>query len=179
MGGWSTHEQEKFAADAELEREKFWAPLVPRLPTWDTMANHDLLKTIPPPDVAGFIASARLREQSEIDRARDVAELWHWRSRTRQLSEEGRLWPADEKLHAAGFRSFDDVVRFTARSAAKEGTIPAPIDEDFPAKGKAYRDLSEQEWSEVRSIALERHFALNWLCGHAPANRWDETPTDT
>jgi hypothetical protein len=53
------------------------------------------------------------------------------------------------------------------------------IDEDFAVHGKAYRDLSPEEWSEVRSITLERHFALNWLCGYAPNNRWDETPTDT
>jgi len=26
---------------------------------------------------------------------------------------------------------------------------------------------------------MERHKALNWLCGFAPGNRWDETPTDT
>jgi len=45
--------------------------------------------------------------------------------------------------------------------------------------GKAYRDLSAHEWHEVGSIAVQRHFTLNWLCGYAPENRWDETPTDT
>ena len=41
------------------------------------------------------------------------------------------------------------------------------------------RDLTEEEWREVTSIAAERHFALNWLCGYAPGNRWDATPTET
>ncbi len=45
--------------------------------------------------------------------------------------------------------------------------------------GKAYRDLDDDEWSTVSSIAMERHFALNWLSGYAPNNNWDETPTET
>ena len=49
----------------------------------------------------------------------------------------------------------------------------------FLAFGKAYRDLGPEEYAIATSIARERHFALNWLCGHAPGNRWDETPTDT
>jgi len=57
--------------------------------------------------------------------------------------------------------------------------IPTSIDEDFPAFGRAYRDLSSDEWAAVKSIAMERHFALNWLCGYAPENGWDDTPTDT
>ena len=58
-------------------------------------------------------------------------------------------------------------------------TIAPCIADDFPAKGKAYRDLTAEEWSELRSITAERHYALNWLCGRAPKNKWDETPTDT
>ena len=53
------------------------------------------------------------------------------------------------------------------------------IHDDFPAKGKAYRDLTADEWSEVRSVCAERHYALNWLCGYAPGNDWDHTPTET
>jgi hypothetical protein len=66
-----------------------------------------------------------------------------------------------------------------APRAAAGGHIPAPIDEDFPAFGRAYRDLSPEQWSLANSIAVERHFALNWLCGHARGNRWSATPTDT
>jgi hypothetical protein len=53
------------------------------------------------------------------------------------------------------------------------------VDEDFAVGGKAYRDLSAEEFANVTSITVERHFALNWLCGRAPENRWDETPTAT
>jgi hypothetical protein len=34
------------------------------------------------------------------------------------------------------------------------------------------------EWSPAVAIARERLHALNWLCGYAPGNRWDETPAD-
>ena len=157
-----------------------WAlGLLSALPPYDTMADHDLLKTFPEEDVVDFIGSASLRPRAEIDRAREIAEFWHWRSRERQLIERDEVLPPDEKLKALGFQSFDDIVRFTARKAADEGTIPACIGDDFPARGKAYRELSEHEWSEVRSIAIQRHFTLNWLCGYSPGNRWDETPTET
>ena len=51
-------------------------------------------------------------------------------------------------------------------------------DEDCAAFGKPYRELTEDEWQMTTSITVERHFALNWLCGYAPNNRWDDTPTD-
>lgn len=153
--------------------------LVPELPSYDTLASHDLIKQIPSGDMIDFIKSSRLRDQSEIDRARDIAESWHWRSRTRELIERGDAFPDDVKMKAAGFNSYHDFIRLSARSGAEDGTIPPCIEEDFPAKGKAYRNLTEGEWSEVRSITAERHYTLNWLCGYAPKNEWDETPTGT
>jgi hypothetical protein len=156
-----------------------WAlGLISELPPYDTQADHDLLKQIPSRDMPRFISSARLRNASEIDRARADAELWHWRSRTRQLIEEGRDFPVDKQTRAAGFSSYDEIVRFTAKKLTEEGRMSA-VEGDFPTKGKAYCKLSAAEWSEVRSITMERHFALNWLCGYAPENKWDETPTDT
>jgi hypothetical protein len=114
-----------------------------------------------------------------IDQARDVAESWHWRSRTRELIERGDAFPDNPKMKAIGFRSYDDVVRFSARNHAQEGRLSHCVEEDYPAKGKAYRDLTQSEWSEVRSITVERHYTLNWLCGYAPENKWDETPINT
>jgi hypothetical protein len=114
-----------------------------------------------------------------LDHARDTAELWHWRSRTRELIERGDAFPADQRMKTRGFHSYDDIVRFTARRAADDGTIPPCIGEDFPAIGKAYREMTGQEWAEVRSVTVERHFSLNWLCGYASDNKWDQTPTDT
>ncbi len=156
-----------------------WAVgLVAGLPPYDTPANHDLLEVIPSEALEGFVKSVRLLPSVEIDRARDLAELWHWRSRTRQLIEEGRALDPDPKMRAAGFETFDDVVRFTARLCKEEGRIET-IDEDFAVHKKAYRDLSSEEWTDIRSITVERHLAFNWLCGCAPDNQWDDTPLDT
>lgn len=176
-----THEEQVDASWlVESLQTLMWAlSLVSESPPYDNMADHDILKTIPSVDVGGFIGSACLRPRAQIDRARDIAEFWHWRARTRELIELGEALPSDEKLKAAGFHSYDDIVRVTARKAAEEGAIPACIENDFPARGKAYRELSRHEWVEVRSIAIQRHFTLNWLCGYARENRWDETPTDT
>ncbi len=157
-----------------------WAlNLLPDLPSYGTQADGDILKAVPSDDVAGFIASARLRPDDEIDAARSLAELWHWRSRTRQLIEKGDHFTTDAKLRAAGFNSYDDIVRFTAKQASKEGRLESIVHDDFGVNGKAYRDLDTKEWSYLQSVTVERHFTLNWLCGYAPANRWDETPTDT
>lgn len=66
----------------------------------------------------------------------------------------------------------------SAERAESDGLFIS-IDGDFPAFGRAYSSISPEEWSIATSIAMERHKALNWLCGFAPGNRWDETPTDT
>jgi hypothetical protein len=71
------------------------------------------------------------------------------------------------------------VIELAAAKAATDGAFAAPIGSDFPAFGKAFRDLSEIEFAIVASIAQERHRAFNWMCGYAPGNRWDETPTGT
>lgn len=157
-----------------------WAlGLIAKLPPYDAEAQSAFLSLIPADDGGEFSRSASLIERQEIEKAREAAELWHWRSRTRDLIEDGQPWPSTPEAAAIGVTSFDGIVRHTARSLAAEGTLTDVIDDDFPAFGKAYRDLTDDEWSRVRSITMERHFALNWLCGYAPGNRWDKTPTDT
>jgi hypothetical protein len=156
-----------------------WAVhIIDDLPPFDVQVSPELLQYIPnPKDLEGFRKQIKLRSEAEIDEARAAAELWHWRSRTRELKEGGFQLPED--LKKPGVASLDDVVRLTAAHAFHEGTIAEAIDGDFPARGKAYGALSDEDWSEVRSIAVERHRALNWLTGRAPNNRWDETPTET
>lgn len=156
-----------------------WAlGLVDELPEWDTQTEPSFLDEVPNP-----IALSRVREQAslrpaeEIEHVAAAAQLWHWRSRTRELIEGGFAFP--DELKRPGVASLDDVVRLTAAHAFAEGTIERVIDGDFPARGKAYRALDDDEWHEVRSIAIERHRALNWLAGLAEGNAWDSTPTET
>lgn len=176
-----THEQQLNASwRMESACVLMWSlGMIPSLPRYDEQASHDPLKRAASEGIDQFLTAARLRDPVEIDFVRSDAELWHWRSRTRQLIDEGRKFPADEKTRAAGFESYDDVVRFTARKQFERGRIAECTEEDFVAFGKAYRNLTTDEWSEVRSITMERHYALNWLCGYAPGNRWELTPTST
>lgn len=146
-------------------------------PPFDKETNFLLGDKVPKKEARLFIESAKLRPQEELEAKRSLAQSWHWRSRTRQLIEEGQPFP--RMVQTPQFTSYDDVVRFSAKALKEECALTEIINEDFPANGKAYRNLTNEEWILVRSITMERHFALNWLCGYAPGNRWDETPTDT
>jgi hypothetical protein len=146
----------------------FWAlEYLPELLPYDKRANPELINQ----DAS---KKPRLRRFEVIKKQRDLAELWHWRARTRQLQESGQMPGV-----IAGGLSIENVLQMASAKAAENGAFPAPIDNDFPAFNKSYRDLSAEEFSLANSIALERHRAFNWLCGHAPGNRWTETPTDT
>lgn len=146
---------------------------VDTLPPYDTEADIDSLKRMPSGSMPELLKAGALRTPEQLSSVRDVAELWHWRSRTRQLMEN-----RDNVALPPGV-SLEDVVREAAAHAASNGDIPTPIDGDFPVFGKAYARISAEEWFRATSIALERHRALNWLCGRAPRNRWEDTRTDT
>lgn len=157
-----------------------WAlRLIPELHAPDTQADLRLSKFDVLNDPAGFLNSAILRPQTEIYHARELAELWHWRSRTEKLIREAQPFPSNEEMIRQGLRSYQDIVHRVANAAQERGDVHPVIGDDFGVKGKPYAQLSEEEWSEVRSISMERHYALNWLCGFSPNNDWDQTPTDT
>lgn len=157
-----------------------WAlNLADRIPPADQEVDPAILKLVPTSELRRFIDGARLRSSEEIDAARDLAELWHWRGRTRECQEAGNSPAEDDQLRRLGIKSYDDIVRSTAKMAKEKGMLEETIDEDFAAQGRAYRDLSIEEWPELLSISMERHRALNWLCGYAPAGDWSRTPSDT
>jgi hypothetical protein len=143
------------------------------LPRYDEESGHEPIK-LARAESRALLSTASLRPKVEIDRQRDWAEVWHWRCRTRQLSESGRL-----PKTAGNGMTMDEIIRLTSEKAATDGVFEAPIGDDFPAFGKAFSALSGEEFIRVTSISMERHKALNWLCGYAPGNRWDETPTGT
>jgi hypothetical protein len=110
-----------------------------------------------------------LRADAEITEARDGAEMWNWRARTTILMAQGVKSPIS--------KSFPEVISSAAHAFHKEGWLPPPISDDFPAFGKAYRDLNQKEAYIAYSIAGERHYAFNWLCGYG--KDWDNVPTGT
>ena len=141
------------------------------LPYDATFKIADFTKLIPiMTNVKDFVGNAKLRDQKEIAEAREIAELWNWRSRTTKVQKEKLMEPPE------GY-TFPQIIKLTVEKAFKDRVIPEPIENDFPALGKAYRDLDEDEFQLLSSIAEERHFALNWLCGCS--KDWDNTPTET
>ncbi len=145
-----------------------------RIPPYDQESDPDSNRFQKGDKARDLIGTARLRPQAEIDRQRDMAELWHWRCRTHMLLTAKKIPDA-----LPDGMPMTEIIRMTAESAAAEGIFAKPIDGDFPVFGKAYREVSQEELSQLTSIAMERHKALNWLCGYAPENRWSETPTGT
>lgn len=147
-----------------------WAlGILPGLPPYDTQfaGAGELLPLAEP--IGAFAAECELRDAGEIDRACDTAELWHWRARTAVVQKRGDAPPP--------VLSFEEIVAIAVERAHATGDVPAPIGGDFPTFGKAYRELGDEETDEATSIALERHYALNWLCGYA--DDWDAVPIDT
>jgi hypothetical protein len=117
-----------------------------------------------------FMKQAKLRPQAEIEKARLTAETWHWRSRTTLLQKSPDKYKPPEDL------TFQQIISMSVEWAQKEGLFK-PIGDDYPAFGKPYSELSDDEWSTMTSIAMERHYGLNWLCGYSAD--WDNVPTDT
>jgi uncharacterized protein DUF4272 len=140
---------------------------------YDQQADRQLVSKFPQKPVETLVQNAVLRPRELLERQRDVAELWHWRSRTRQLQESGYKFALPEGM------TIEKLIGTASAKAALDGVIPAQTGDDFPAFGRAYRDLPRAEYIKATSIAMERHRAFNWLCGLAPGNHWAETPTDT
>jgi hypothetical protein len=141
-----------------------WALGRIELPPYDLAFDHDRL-------LATTLDGATLRSAEEIEQARQIARIWHWRARTSALQGDGRTALPER------WQSFEQLIATTAVRGHEQGLLPRPLRGDFPAFGKVYRELSHDEGNEAESIAWERHRALNWLCGLGRS--WDETPTDT
>jgi hypothetical protein len=147
---------------------------VERLPGYDEETTHELIEEHTGRSSWELLKTATLRPQQEIEEQRGLAELWHWRCRTRKLLEAGLIPAALEN----GL-TMEKVIEMSAAKAAEAHAFEAPIGNDFPTFGKPFREMDPTQFASVTSISQERHKAFNWLCGYAPGNRWAETPTDT
>lgn len=151
-----------------------WAlKAIPELPPYDQEASPELVNALPANSIKDLIKQAHLRPQEEIKKQRNIAELWHWRARTRRLQEEGHSFQLPSAY------TIEQVIELAASKGAENGDLPQPSGSDFPAMGKPYRDLSLEEFASLTSIAQERHKSLNWLCGFSPSGLWADTPTGT
>jgi hypothetical protein len=141
-----------------------WALQLLELPAYDQPFDAEEVAAVELDD-------ADLREGDELELERDSARLWHWRARTTSLQAAGRLELPER------YATFDQLIAATAMRGYEQGVLPAPMRGDFRAYGKVYRHLSPEQHAEAHSIAVERHHALNWLCG--AGETWDDVPLDT
>ena len=141
-----------------------WGLQLVELPPYDQPFDPDAL-------VEASLEEARLRDAEEIELERESARLWHWRARTTSLQAAGALELPER------YATFDQLIAATAMRGFESGVLPSPMRGDFLAYGKVYRHLSPEQHAEAHSIAVERHHALNWLCG--AGETWDDVPLDT
>jgi hypothetical protein len=141
-----------------------WALQLVELPAYDQPFDAEEVAAVQ-------LDEADLREAEELELERDSARLWHWRARTTSLQATGALELPER------YATFDQLIAATAMRGYEQGVLPAPMRGDFRAYGKVYRHLSPEQHAEAHSLAVERHHALNWLCG--AGETWDDVPLDT
>jgi hypothetical protein len=141
-----------------------WALQLAELPPYDEPFDAEEVVAVETDD-------AELRDEEEVELERESARLWHWRARTTGLQAAGAVDLPER------YATFDQLIAATAMRGYEQGLLPAPMRGDFRAYGKVYRHLAPEQHAEAHSIAVERHHALNWLCGEGES--WDDVPLDT
>lgn len=156
LPGVSQHDVMQYSWRIEAYKTLLWAAsVVDQLGPYFELAEPELTAL----KAAQIRSMARLRSETELSRKLQIAELWHWRSRTRELDLEDDCNLAE-----------------TARAALERGDLSEVVDGDFGVRGIPYAELSERDFATVSSISRERHYALSWVCGEVP---WEEVGTDT
>ncbi len=133
------------------------------LPRYDTPFDSVALLELSP-------VGAELRPLAQIEQARQIARLWHWRARTTTVRADPDVQLPERWV------SFDQLVAATAVRGHRLGLLPVPLRGDFPAYGRDYRRLDPAQLAEAASIAWERHRAFTWLC---TGSEWDAVTTNT
>ena len=140
------------------------------LSPFDTPYTYDTVARLPIDnefEVQAFVRRATLRTEPVLRETRTVCELWGWRVRAEQLRREGvEPWVRDDALKA-----FAATVGFAIHQELVEGEGDGT---DLIALGRPVSRLSDDELSNVNSIAMERLRAMNWLCGIE--RNWDIMP---
>jgi hypothetical protein len=165
-GSWDAETVERVSWEREALGVLGWAlGWVDSIPPYDVGFRTDqVLAAFAAHGSAAEVAYAR--PESAVRAARDLAEAWHWRVRTTAFEDEMRaegMDPVEVVRDAAGY--------------LRDNAGLATLDGDYAAYGKPFRDLDPSEFDTVVAITLQRHGALNWVCGIA--DTWDERASMT
>jgi hypothetical protein len=175
VGSWDERERVNGSWRAESAGVIAWSlKLLKQIPPYDSEFRPlDMMDVIPQTGepTANFLNAASYRSDDEIDQAREIAEFWLWRSRTTRTQSERSKYTSPTPPEKCA-----EHIVSAAHTGEANGWFVA-IDNDFPAFGKAYADMSPQEYRRATSIAQERLWGLNWICGYD--RNWDEVPLDT
>jgi hypothetical protein len=114
-----------------------------------------------------------MRKPEAIGEARDNAEFWLWRARTERILRG----PAEGLSEGWDAPKLAEIVRHAAQTGEERGLFKR-IEGDFPALGKAFRNLSEDERGYMESMCRERLYGLNWICDEENV-AWDDVACDT
>jgi hypothetical protein len=171
LGSWSGRALTLTTWRAETLGMLLWAlRVIEYIPTFDT--PFEVEELLPPLDILNatidLIWTAELRSNEQLFRMRDTAEMWDWRSRATELQRMG-IRPSEGV-------NYSEVIRTTAEQAHADGTLPAPIDGDFPAFGKSFASLNDDEYDLLHAIATERYQAMCWITENTA--EWEHLPAD-
>jgi Domain of unknown function (DUF4272) len=171
LGGWQQLDTMTIYWRCESLGILLWALEIVDAPYYDTQFDAETL--LEPLDLMNptidFIWQASLRDAGVIHHARDLSEKWHWRASITQRQQR------DDKL-SDGI-SYAELIKQVTEETYSTGNLPSVMGDDFPVLGKAYAQLTNEEYRSISSIAKERHYALNWLCHMSDG--WDNVPTET
>jgi hypothetical protein len=152
-----------------------WAlKFIPIWPKIDESVATERLKDYPIKRLGRTTPGPTLRDFETIQHQSDLLKLWIWRIKTRLNIEDNRPFHAEDPMNPPGLTTYDAVIRYTAKKAYEKGLLTELIDEDFVYAGRPFRDLPTEEFYRAAVVISERHYAMNWLTGLAPGNRWDE-----
>lgn len=152
-----------------------WAlKFIPIWPKIDETIETNRLKDYPIKKLGPETKGPSLRDTEAIQRQSDLLKLWIWRVKTRMNIEDNIPFRPDDPANPPGLASYDEVIRYTAKDARQKGILTETIDDDFAYAGQAFREIPTELFYHAAVMISERHYAMNWLCGLAPKNRWDE-----
>lgn len=174
LGRWKETQAFEMTWRTEALAALLWAlGKLPAMPSYDKRVDSQYVFGHVPvlEPVQGWLRGVRLRARAKLDAECDVAEYWHWRARTEMLRRQGFVPPDGD--------TFEACIRRAAESALKKKIIPKVVRGDAPILGKSYGKLTDAQYADAHSVAVERHCALNWLCGYSDGGDWDTTRTDT
>lgn len=141
---------------------------ISELPPFDQAADAArVIDVLPAPwsRTTEFRNAATLRDEVEIARARELAEIWAYRADMYWWQKSARDDAQRQPVDQMSAEELDASIAQTAAEAHAAGLLPPPVDNDFPTQFGPYRQLSPDMVEELQLIASHRLQALNWLCG--------------